>query len=248
MASTLQTNTIEPQSGTDLTVGTSGTNTVLAGNVIKSNVLKDAGGNAILTSDGSGNLSGVNSAFGASTVLLSTQTVTSSTTTVTFSSSLITSDYNHYIFKFYNVQTAGNAGGADFAFNVSTDNGSTYAVTKTSTVFRSWHSNADTTGLAYNTGKDLWNSTDNQKVMIAMETAANVASAAGDGELHLFSVSNTSVWKQFYATSQQRQNGDYSEVMYTGGSCETASAINCVKFEMDGSTISKAIIKLYGIK
>ena len=245
---TLKVNTIEPQTGTTITVGGSSTNTVLGGNIIKSNVLTDAGGNAILTSDGSGNVTGVNSAFGSSMVLLNTQNVTSSTTTVTFSSSLITSTYNHYIFKFYNVQTAGNAGGADFAFNVSTDNGSTYAVTKTSTVFRSWHSNADTTGLAYNTGKDLWNSTANQKVMIAMETAANVASAAGDGELHLYSVSNTSVYKQFYATSQQRQNGNYSEVMYTGGTCTTASAINCVKFEMDGSTISKAIIKLYGIK
>ena len=48
----LYVDTIEPQSGTALTVGESGQNTVLPGNDLRANVLQDAGGNAIFTSDG----------------------------------------------------------------------------------------------------------------------------------------------------------------------------------------------------
>ena len=40
----LYVDTIEPQSGTALTVGESGQNTVLAGNDLRANVLQDAGG------------------------------------------------------------------------------------------------------------------------------------------------------------------------------------------------------------
>ena len=53
----LYVDTLEPQSGTTLTVGETGQNTVVGGNTMKLNTLQDAGGNAIFTSDGSGNLS-----------------------------------------------------------------------------------------------------------------------------------------------------------------------------------------------
>ena len=39
---------LEPQSGTTLTVGETGQNTVVGGNTIKLNTLKDAGGNTII--------------------------------------------------------------------------------------------------------------------------------------------------------------------------------------------------------
>ena len=54
MTSILKTNAIEPQSGTTLTIGQSGQNVVVNADSIKNNVIKDAGGNAIFTSNGSG--------------------------------------------------------------------------------------------------------------------------------------------------------------------------------------------------
>ena len=69
--SSIEVNTIEPQSGTTLTIGNSGQDVVVNADSIKNNVLKDAGGNAIWTSNGSGTLSGVNSGFGSAQVLLS---------------------------------------------------------------------------------------------------------------------------------------------------------------------------------
>jgi len=52
--STILVNTIEPQSGTTLTIGQSGQDVVVNADSIKNNVLKDAGGNALFTSNGSG--------------------------------------------------------------------------------------------------------------------------------------------------------------------------------------------------
>ena len=79
MTSTLKTNAIEPEGATtNLVIGESGQNTVISNNDIRANVLQDAGGNAVFTSNGSGVLSGVNSAFGSDMVLLSTQTASSS--------------------------------------------------------------------------------------------------------------------------------------------------------------------------
>ena len=49
----LYVDTIEPQSGTSLTIGESGQNTVVAGKDIRANVLQDGCLNAILASIGS---------------------------------------------------------------------------------------------------------------------------------------------------------------------------------------------------
>ena len=99
MTSTLKIDTIEPEGATTtLTVGESGQNTVIAGAGIKANVLKDAGGNALFTSNGSGTLSGVNSGFGSAQALISTQTASTSTS-VSFTSG-IDSTYKEYVFIF----------------------------------------------------------------------------------------------------------------------------------------------------
>ena len=76
---TLKTNLIEPEGATTtLTVGESGGDLVIGADSINNNVLKDAGGNAIWTSDGSGTLSGINSGFGSSQVLIQTQVASDS--------------------------------------------------------------------------------------------------------------------------------------------------------------------------
>ena len=74
---TLKVNAIEPEGGTtNLTVGLTGQNVVIGGSGgVKVNTFKDAGGNTLFTSNGSGTLSSVNSGFGSALVLLSTTTV-----------------------------------------------------------------------------------------------------------------------------------------------------------------------------
>ena len=67
--------------------------------------------------------------------LISTQTASSSAS-ISFTSN-IDSTYDSYIFKIINVHPS--ADGADFTFNMSSDGGSNYNVTKTSTHFNARH-------------------------------------------------------------------------------------------------------------
>ena len=70
--SSLETRKIEPQSGTTVTLGEAGdTVTVPTGVIVKTNTVKDAGGNTLFTSDGAGTLSSVNSAIAGSMIFIS---------------------------------------------------------------------------------------------------------------------------------------------------------------------------------
>ena len=103
---TLNVNALEPEGGTtSMGVGLSGQNTIIGGNTIKLNTLKDAGGNTLFTSDGSGNLSSVNSAFGSAMALIQSQTADDDAT-ISFTSN-IDSTYTSYLFKFYNINISG---------------------------------------------------------------------------------------------------------------------------------------------
>ncbi|MDP7638040.1 MAG: hypothetical protein QF577_10910, partial [Phycisphaerae bacterium] len=100
----------------DLTLGGSGDNVIVtAGATLKTNTVKDSGGNTLWTSDGSGNLSSVNAAMKGNMVLLSTQTA-SNAASVSFTSG-IDSTYKLYIFKFYDVNPATD--NTDFQFQVN---------------------------------------------------------------------------------------------------------------------------------
>ena len=129
---TINVNTIAP-SGSTLTVGESG-DTIVAVDEIKVNTVKDAGGNTLWVSNGSGTLSSV-SGFGGALNLLSTQTASGSAS-LDFTSG-IDSTYKEYVFKFININPATD--GADFQFQV----GASYNTTLTSTYFRANHGEGD---------------------------------------------------------------------------------------------------------
>ena len=96
------------------------------------------------------------SGFGGSLVFLSKQTASSSST-VNFTSG-IDSTYKEYLFTFNNIHPSSAT--SYFQFNMSTDGGSNYNVTKTSTWFQSYHAENDSfSGLGYNNSRDLAQST-----------------------------------------------------------------------------------------
>ena len=77
--SSLETRKIEPQSSTTVTLGEAGdTVAVPTGAIVKTNTVKDSGGNTLFTSDGAGTLSSVNSALVGSMDFISSQTASSS--------------------------------------------------------------------------------------------------------------------------------------------------------------------------
>ena len=73
---TLNVNTITP-AGSTLTLGASG-DTVVVADDVKVNTVKDAGGNTLWVSNGSGVVSSVKTGLGGADKLLSTQTASNS--------------------------------------------------------------------------------------------------------------------------------------------------------------------------
>ena len=242
MTSTLKINTIEPEGATTtLTVGESGQNTVIAGAGIKANVAKDAGANALFTSDGSGNISGLNSGFGSPQVLISTQAFTGQAT-VSFTSG-IDSTYNHYLFEFFELNPVDNA--VDFRFQVNASGQTGYDEVITSSAFMAHHyENNSSEGLAYSTGYDQAQGTAPQ---IICENIGNQADECGAGELHIYNPASTTQIKNFYSRFSLLAASDYSGDIFIGGYINTASAIDEVQFSFESGNFD-GTIKMYGIK
>ncbi len=177
----------------------------------------------------------------ATLVLLSTQTASASAN-ISFTTG-IDSTYDEYIFKFINIHPANND--FSFQFNLSTDGGSNYNVTKTTTSFRAYHNEAGTdTFLGYDGGFDLAQSTGFQPITTGI---GNANDENASGTLTLFNPSSTTYVKHFIVTSNKTSN-TYNSNDYIAGYANTTSAINAVTFQMGSGNIDDGIIKLYGVK
>ena len=240
--SRVYTDTIEPRKPTqDITLGTTGETITLPGNDLRVNTVKDKGGNTLWTSDGSGNLSSVNSGLKGNLVLLNTTNATNQAS-VSFTSG-IDSTYDVYIFKFIDINVSAYC---NFQFNGSSDSGSNYNVTKTTTWFRAEHYESDSSStLAYAPGNDLAQSTAYQMIF---QGADNDADDACAGELHLFTPSSTTYVKNFYCTGNYKaQSGTgLSTNLFMAGYFNTTSVIDAINFAPSTGTFD-GTIKMYGL-
>jgi len=241
--STLETRKIEPLSGTTVTLGASGDAvTVPAGATLKTNTVKDAGGNTLWTSDGSGTLSSVNSALQGNMIFISSQTASSSAS-LSFTSG-IDSTYDEYVFYFVNINPASD--GTNFTFQVSTNGGSSYGITITSSMFVATVGENGSNGrIEYVTAGDLAQSTSYQPLGLYVGSAADECIS---GELHLFTPSNTTYVKHFYATGNLVSSSVYTRNPYVAGYVNSTSDVDAIDFKMASGNINAGTIYLYGIK
>jgi hypothetical protein len=172
--------------------------------------------------------------------LLSTQTASASAS-LEFS---LDDSYDSYIFKFINIHPSSD--GSMFRFNLSTDGGSNYNVTKTTTSFLARHSESGTGGdLQYKTGEDLAQSTSDQ--IIGIEVGAD-ADQNVNGTLQLFNPSSTTFVKHFIMSSNGNDAySDFNYNFYVAGYGNTTSPITNIKFVMSSGNIDDGIIKMYGV-
>jgi len=174
-------------------------------------------------------------------VFISKQTASSSAS-VSFTSG-IDSTYKEYIFYFNNIHPATD--NVRFEMNMSSDGGSNYNVTKTTTFFQTWHNEADTeTTLEYATSSDLAQSTGNQRFNNGL---GNDNDQSISGTLHLFDPSNTTFVKHFISNFNQVYYTDYSMNMFVAGYGNTTSAIDAVQFSMSSGNIDAGEITLFGV-
>jgi len=157
----------------------------------------------------------------------------------------IDSTYKLYIFKFISINPAES--GETFTFNGSADSGSNYNVTKTSTVFRAYHSEDDSVAaLDSQAAWDLAQSTAYQELSRYIGGDSDTASS---GELYLFSPSSTTYIKHWYSrlsVSQEGVGDPHAQDVYTGGYMNTTSAVDAVQFKFASGNFD-GTIKMYGV-
>ena len=244
---TLIAKTIEPATGSTLTLGASGDTITVSSDSIKTNTFKDAGGNTLFTSDGAGTLSSVNSSIAgnAGPVLLSTSTASGASSVAITSG--IDSTYDEYMFVITDQNPVSHA--YVFGFQVSIDGGSNYNVACTSTNFSArQNEEGGSESLAYRTG--LAQGTGNQELA---PNVHNDADAGCAGILHLFKPASTTYVKHFYSRFLSYMNdnpgtsGGGPQDCFGAGYFNTTSAVTAIRFQMNNGNFD-AVIQMYGIK
>ena len=173
-------------------------------------------------------------------VLLSTATASASSS-IEFTSE-IDSTYDVYQFEFINIHPSVDE--STFQFNFSTDSGSNYNVTKTTTAFRSYHDEGNTaTALAYHPQQDLAQSTGFQTIGFGIGFDNDQSLS---GSMSVFNPSSTTFVKHFMSNSNLYEDGNFSIQQFIAGYGNTTSAINAIKFQMASGTFD-GTIKMYGI-
>jgi len=163
--------------------------------------------------------------------LLSTQTASSSAS-IEFTSG-IDSTYDSYVFKFIDIHPATD--GATLEIQASTDGGSSYGVTKTTTYFTAYHNEADgTTGLTYYTAQDLAQSTASQNIT---HYQGNDNDQSASGYIHIFSPSSSVFVKHFMTEHNEATLHDYTVTNHVAGYWNTTSPLNAFKFFMSSGNI-----------
>ena len=161
-------------------------------------------------------------------------------------SSDVVLDSTYPIYKFVWINCHPSNDAQEFRFNLSTDGGSNYNVTKTTTYFNAYHNEDDSdAGLNYDSGRDLAQSTSDQPLN---NSVGNENDQSASGELFLFNPSSTTFVKHFISVASVDEYRSIGHNSYVAGYGNTTSAINAVQFKMASGNIDAGTIKLYGIK
>ena len=152
--------------------------------------------------------------------------------------------YPIYIFKFIDLNPATDD--KKFQFNLSTDGGSNYNVSKTTTFFRAYQNESGSdTALGYFSGNDLANGTG---VQVFTESAGNGSDESAVGQLTLFNPSSPTFVKHFMSRTSTYYTADYAMDVFTAGYGNTTNPVDAIQFSVESGGNFDGTIKLYGIK
>ena len=151
--------------------------------------------------------------------------------------------YKTYLFTFNNIHP--ETDNTILKFNGSSDTGSNYNVTKTTTSFDAFHSEADdATLLHYNTSHDVGQGTG---VQTLLRDIGNANDESASGYLYIFNPSSTTFVKHFLSQGSSYQHQDININQFNAGYFNTTSVIDAIQFSMSADEIQGGTIKLYGI-
>jgi len=209
-----------------------------ANNITTSGVLLPAS----LTNNSIANVTAYNASVATGGMKLISSQTASNSASLSFTTG-INSTYKEYQFYFIDIHP--RTDNVFFTFNLSTDSGSNYNVTKTSTFFNAIHDEADTvTGLSYRTSDDLAQGTGFQRIISA--SLGNGSDESCAGFVQLFNPSSTTYVKHFIGSGNGYDSSNYTINSFVAGYGNTTSAINAVQFKMESGNFDGDIL-MYGI-
>ena len=194
-----------------------------------------------VNNDSFDNVTALPSAVGEDGITLISSQTASNSASISFTSGL-TSTYKAYKFILSNIHPRTDQ--ALFQFNLSTDSGSNYNVTKTSSAFHAYNDESGTSnallylaiGLAQDTG-----------VQTMRAELGNGADESISGTLQLFNPSSTTYVKHYMVQTSAHLYHNYNTNTFVAGYGNTTSAINAIRFLMNTGNFDGTIY-LYGIK
>jgi len=209
-----------------------------ANNITTSGVLLPAS----LTNNSIANVTAYNASVATGGMkLISSQTANDSAS-ISFTTG-IDSTYKEY--QFYLIDIHPRTDSNYIEFNLSTDGGSNYNVTKTSSFFRYYHAEDDSgASFGYESGLDLAQSTGYQSMSADI---GNGADETAVGVLTLFNPSSTTYVKHYISQINTYRSDNLCMGHSFAGYGNTTSAINAIRFQITAGNFDGTIL-MYGIK
>jgi hypothetical protein len=246
MATKLKVKTIEPATGTTLSLGNPDDAVTISSDSIKVNTWKDSGNNTLWTSDGSGAITSINSGLsGGGYALIKTLTA-SGDSSLSFvdgtDSVVLDSTYDEYMFVFTDLGPATDS--VNFTFQMNAADASGFNETITSTAFWSYHKeDGSDASIGYDTGRDQAQGTAYQVLGGHMGNGSDESMA---GILHVFSPSNTTYVTHWYSTTSHYNAANSIMQYWMAGYINAAAAMDEISFKMSSGNFD-GVIQMYGI-
>ena len=210
-----------------------------ANNITTSGVLLPAS----LTNNSIANVTAYNASVSQGNMVLISSQTASASASISFTTG-IDSTYKEYQFYFINMHPS--VDNPQFHFQCSTDGGSTYATTLTSTFFYAFHTESDSSAvLGYDASMDQAQGTAFQRLIDAIGFTND---ENGVGMMQLFNPASTTYVKHYISNCNAYVANAFPANYYSAGYFNTTSAINAVRFKMSSGNIDDGTILMYGIK
>jgi hypothetical protein len=208
-----------------------------ANNITTSGILLPAS----LNNNSIANVTAYNAAVATGNMVLISSQTASDSASISFTTG-IDSTYKEYQFWFIDIHPRTDS--SSFQFNFSTNGGSTYAVTKTSTSFVAYQDEGGTSTALQYYDIDLAQSTSDQIIGFNVGNGADESCA---GTMSIFNPASTTYVKHYIIDEHEYYVSDFAIRRLTAGYGNTTSAINAVRFQMSTGNFDGTIL-MYGIK
>ena len=190
-------------------------------------------------------------AGGGSWNLIKTLTSDGSDATMSFvdgaDSVVFDSTYKNYIWTWSNIHPEDD--NATLRIQVSTDGGSNYNTTATSSFYTLYSNEAGTDLDSGHYHLSVAGTALSQDTIFQMVTfsTGNDADQCCAGTLEIFNTSDTTFVKNYQATGSAVSGADYAYNSFVSGYFNTTSALDAIQFKCDSGEIQAGSISMYGI-